>query len=107
MAELSNDGSGLAAATSSARIRPYASLMPSSVGASGRIVARMPARWSSTEVSGLTLDHVAWASSWLCLPLAYRPRLAHGRLSRYLRSQGTISSARSDRSHANWTSVRR
>ena len=34
-------------------------------------------------------------------------RLAHGRLSRYLRSQGTISSARSERSQANWTSVRR
>src|SRR5580704_16869782 len=50
MAELSNDGSGLAAATSSARTRPYASLMPSSVGTSGRIVARIPARCSPTEV---------------------------------------------------------
>ena len=33
--------------------------------------------------------------------------VGHGRLSRYLRSQGTISSARSERSQANWTSVRR
>src|SRR5579859_5534120 len=50
MAELSNEGSGLAAETSSARTSPYASLMLSSVGASGRIADRMPARWSSTEV---------------------------------------------------------
>src|SRR5580693_3486526 len=62
MAELSNDGSGLAAATSSAKISPYASLMPSSVGTSGRIVARMPARWSSTEVSDSPSTTLVWAS---------------------------------------------
>ena len=33
--------------------------------------------------------------------------MTHRRLSRYLRSQGTISSARSERSQANWTRVRR
>src|SRR5260370_3829683 len=70
MAELSNDGSGLAAATPSARTRPYASLPPRSVGTSGRIVARMPARWSSTEVSGSPSTTLVWASVMRCLPLA-------------------------------------
>ena len=41
IAELSKDGSGWLAATSSARTRPWASDRPSSVGASGRMVARM------------------------------------------------------------------
>ena len=44
MAELSNDGSGLAADTSSASTRPCASPRPSSVGASGVIVPRISAR---------------------------------------------------------------
>ena len=62
MAELSNDGSGLAAVTSSARTRPYASPTLSSVGASGRIVARMSARCSSTEVSDSPSITLVWTS---------------------------------------------
>src|SRR5260370_25301651 len=70
MAELSNGGSRLAAAAASARTRLYASLTPSSVGTSGRIVARMPARWSSTEVSDSPSTTLVWASVMRCLPLA-------------------------------------
>ena len=44
MAELSNEGSALAAATSSASTRPRASPRLSSVGASGRMVPRISAR---------------------------------------------------------------
>ena len=44
MAELSNDGSALAAATSSASTRPWTSPRLSSVGASGTIVPSISAR---------------------------------------------------------------
>ena len=41
------------------------------------------------------------------VPVPVPVAMGHDRLSRYLRSQGTISSARSERSQANWTRVRR
>src|ERR1044072_4755176 len=49
MAELSNGGSGTGEATSSASVAPRACSRSSSRGASGRTVARISARWASTD----------------------------------------------------------
>jgi len=57
----------------------------------------------SLELGGEQYDRVRESGAAVIVPVP----VAHGRLSRYLRSQGTISSARSERSQANWTRVRR
>ena len=92
MPELSNDGSGLPADTSSASTRP-SDVAQAELGGRQR-------RDGAEDLGQVVLDG---GQRLAPVPVP----MAHGRLSRYLRSQGTISSARSERSQANWTRVRR
>ena len=96
MLELSNEGSDTAAVTSSASTQPSASASPRLAGGSGEIAARIAAWYASTVVSDPS-----------AIPSHRRGASRHGSSSRYLRSHGMNSLARSGRSDANITMVRR
>src|ERR1022692_200855 len=62
MAELSKDGSGVPAMMSSASTPPSVSARLSTTGGSGRTVARISARWPSTD--SMPLPAGWWLASW-------------------------------------------
>src|ERR1039457_799808 len=62
MAELSKDGSGVPAVMSSASTPPSVSARLSTTGGSGRTVARISARWPSTD--SMPLPAGWWLAGW-------------------------------------------
>ncbi len=96
MLELSKDGSATAAVTSSASTHPSAAASSRVAGASGVIADRIADWYASTVLERAVGIRDVWRGAW-----------RHRSSSRNLRSQGMNSPARSGRSAANITMVRR